>query len=282
MAALPVLLLIALMLFFAGLLVQLWNISDWTTAAAVLVIVALTVLLVIVMTVVPAWVSLRHDHFVFAPFRSPQAWIIFYVVRRLQHWYHPNDDPYWSIENIEWRGNWKAIHPILNSWAEFDLHFLKIEPQDWFEHKVSPVHCVLQWVFDVLRNSSEMEKALLWCLQPKYHPEGLIEDEDELACHVLRASDDTDTPRSLNRLQCNYSVQNQGYQKIYSPVGRYQAELLLRSAHRAIDDVSDDLQKAWEVTDYSCNKLLYHGIFYNYSEKDIVYDTSPLSHSLHL
>jgi len=72
-AALPVILLVALMLFFAGLLVQLWNISDKTTAATVLVIVALTVLLIVVTTIVPACISVRHDHSAFAPFRSPQA-----------------------------------------------------------------------------------------------------------------------------------------------------------------------------------------------------------------
>ena len=281
MAALPVILLIALILFFAGLLVQLWNVSDRTTAAAVLVIVALTVLLVIVTTVVPAWVSLRHDHSVFAPFRSPQAWIVFYIVRRLQHWYHP-DDPIWSDENIEWRGNWKAIHPILNSWAEFDLHFLKIEPQDWFEHKASSVHCVLQWVFEVLRNSSEMEKSVLWCLQPNNHSE----DEDELARHVLLTSDDKDTFSSTHLSQYHYSVRHQGYHRIDSPVGRYQAELLLRSAHRAIDDASDDasddLQKAWKVIEHSCNKLWWGGIFDNYSGKDIVHRTSSSSHPLNL
>ena len=268
MAALPVLLLVALMLFFAGLLVQLWNISDKTTAAAVLVIVAVIVLLVIFTTVVPAWVSLRHDHSAFAPFRSSQAWVVLYIVRRLQHWYHPNDSYHTDIFTIEVIKNWKAIHPILNSWAEFDLHFLMIEPQDWFEHKVSSIHCVLRWAAEVLRNSSEMEKSLLWCLQQKYHPQGLILDKDALARHVLRASDDTD---SSDRSQYDFSVRHQGYQKIDSPIGRYQAELFLRSAYRAIDDASEDLQKAWEEIDDSCSKLLYHGIFYTYSGKDIVH-----------
>ena len=279
MAALPVILLLALMLFFAGLLVQLWNVSDRTTAAAVLVIVALTILLVIVTTVVPAWVSLRHDHSLFAPFRSPQAWIVLYVVRRLQHWYHPNDNYYTHVFTIERVQNWKASHPILNSWAE---HFLKIEPQRWFDHKRSSVHCVLRWVAEVLRNSSEMEKSVLWCLQPKYYPKGLIWYKDALVRHVLRASNHQDTPRSPDRLQYEFSVQNQGEQAIGSPIGRYQAELLLRSAHRAIDDTSDDLQKAWEAIEHSCDKLWYHGILDNYLEKDIVHRTSSSSHSYHL
>jgi len=280
MAALPVILLVALMLFFAGLLVQLWNVSDKATAAVVLVIVALTVLLVIVTTIVPAWVSTRLNHTAFTPFRSPQAWVVLYIVRRLQHWYRPNDLRPWR--NIEWIGNWKAIHPTLNSWAEFDLHFLKIEPQEWFEHKVSSVHCVLRWVVEVLRNSSEMEKALLWCLQSKYHPKYLIEDEDELARTVLRASNGEDTAGDSNRSQYDFSVQNQGYHGIGSLIGRYQAELLLRSAHRAIDDASDNLQQAWEVIGHSYDNLWYHDIFGNYSEKEVVHRTSSSFYSLHL
>jgi len=277
MAALPVILLIALMLFFAGLLVQLWNISDKTTAAAVFVIVALTVLLVIVTTVVPAWVSLRHDQSAFAPFRSPQAWIVFYAVRRLQHWYHPNDGVFWSKQGYSETRDWKANHPILSNWAEFDLYFLKMEKQEWFQHKISSVHSVLKWVFEVLRNSSEMEKSLLWCLQSKYYPKDLIRDEDELAYHVLRSSDNDhheDTPSKSSRLQYDISVQNQGHLKIDSPVGRYQAELLIRSAHRAIDDVSDDVQKAWEGINHSYDELWSYGIFDNYSDKDIVHRKS--------
>jgi len=281
MAALPVLLLIALMLFFAGLLVQLWNIGDKSTAAAVLVIVAVTVLLVIITTVVPAWVSLRHDYSVFAPFRSPQAWVVFYLVRQMQHWYSPK----WYFISFDSETgqykDWKSTHPILNNWAEFDLHFLKIEPQSWFDHNVSSIHCVLRWVAKVLRNSSEMEKSLLWCLQPKYHPEDLVWDEDALARHVLCASNEEDTSRSPDRLQHDFSVQNQGVQGIDSPVGRYQAELLLRSAHRAIDHALDDLQKTWEAIEHSCN-IVYHRIFDNYSEKDIVHRTSSTSYSLHL
>jgi len=119
-----------------------------------------------------------------------------------------------------------------------------------------------------------MEKSVFWCLQPKYLPEGLIRDEDELAHHVLRASNDKDMPRNTYRSHHDYSVQHQGYHRIDSPVGRYQAELLLRSAHRAIDGASDDLQKAWEEIDYSCEKLTYRGILYNYSGKDTVHRTS--------
>jgi len=281
MAALPVILLIALILFFAGLLVQLWNVSDRTTAAAVFVIVALTVLLVILTTIVPACVSLRNDSSSFAPFRSPQAWIVLYIIRQLQHWYHPKGNwlkAWWKNDPSKL---WELNHPILSSWAEFDLRFLKIEPQEWFEHEVSSVHRVLRWVFEVMRNSSEMEKSLLGCLQSKHHPQGLIKDEDMLARHVLHASGDKDTTRNPSWLQYEYSVRNKGHQDIGSPVGRYQVELLLRSAHRAIDH--DRPQNAWGMIDHLYNQLgQWHGIFDFYSEKDILRRMSLPSHSFRL
>jgi len=282
MAILPVILLVAPMLFFAGLLAQLWNVSNRTTATAVLVIVALTMLPVIFTTVVPAWVSTRLNHSAFTPFRSPQAWIVFYIVLRLQYLYHPDDDPDKAWEDDDSRKVWKANHPVLNSWAEFDLHFLKIEPQRWFEHKISSVHCILRWVVKVLRKSSEMEKALIWCLQPMYYPFRLIEDEDALTHHVLHVSDDKGTPSNTHCSQYDHNVQNHGYQTMDSPVGRYRAELLLRSAHHEIDKGSGNSQEAWDAISYSCKKLWDCGIFYNHLEKEIMHRTSPTSYSLHL
>ena len=127
-----------------------------------------------------------------------------------------------------------------------------------------------------------MEKSVLWCLQPKYRPEGLIVDKDELVHHVLCTSDDRDTPSSTHLSQYDFSVRRQGGQQIDSPVGRYQAELLLRSAHRAIDNVSVDPQKVWEGIDDSCYWLRDHGLFDNYLEKDIVHRMSSPPHSLYL
>ena len=141
MAALPVMLLIALMLFFTGLLVQLWTVSDRTTAAAVSVIVSIIALLAIVTTVMPAYYSMQPHRSSFVPFRSPQAWLFFVVYRRFQRWFDSAFDIY------------ERYPPILHSWAEFDLRFLKTESRDWFEHNVSSIHRVLQWVAQVLRNS---------------------------------------------------------------------------------------------------------------------------------
>jgi len=266
MAALPVILLVALMLFFSGLLIQLWNISDRTTAAAVTFIVSMTVLLVILTTVVPACVSTQFKRSSFAPFRSPQAWIFFLIVRRITRWYSLKFDP---------NAKYFSEHPpILFSWSEFDLHFLKIETEDWFDHRISSVHRALQWVVGVLRNSSEKEKSLLWCLHSKLYPQDLVESENFLRNYVLLGSNE-DGSADLDRTYHDYSTHNEGTHKIDSAVGQRHAELLLRSAHRALDDESSNPQKSWDAIHFACGELWYRGIFDNYSGEDIVHRTSP-------
>jgi len=262
MATLPVILLIALMLFFAGLLVQLWSVSDQTTAAAVTVVVILTFALVIVMTVIPACVSMRPRRSAFAPFRSPQAWIFFCAYRGLELWCHRR----FKL--------WNQSPPILSSWAEFDLHFLKIESRHWFDHEFSSVHRVLRWVFEVLCNRSEMEKSLLWCLQSSFHPEELVKSEAGLARHVLFGFDKV-TSDNLNRLYYKYTNRNEGRHRLNNPSSQRQVELLVRSAHYALDNVSNDPQGAWDDIYYSCGKLWYCHIFDDYSGQDIVHCKSP-------
>jgi len=115
MASLPVVLLAALLLFFTGLLIQLWNVINHTTAIAVSVVVALITLVVIVTTIVPALCSMQPRRTAFTPFRSPQAWIFFVVYRRLQQWYH-------NIFHV-----YSEAPSTLASWSPFDHHFLTIE-----------------------------------------------------------------------------------------------------------------------------------------------------------
>jgi len=275
MAGLPVILLIALMLFFSGLLIQLWNVDNHTTALVVSVVVSLTVALVIVTTVVPGWVSMQPHRPSFAPFRSPQAWIFFVVYRQLRHWYHR------SIPM-------KERYPFLSSWSAFDLHFVKSEHEWWFEHSVSSVHRALRWVVEVLRNSSEMEKSLFWCLHSKLYPQDLIKSEDGLCDYVLLGSNDGDRSVNLDHAYYDYSAQNEGTHKIDSAVGQRQTELLVRSAHRALDEVSGNPQKLWDAISFTCFRLcdpwLYdpHGLFGKYSGHDIVQRTSPHLAHFHL
>ena len=270
MAGLPVVLLVALMLFFFGLLIQLWNVTDCTAAAAVTCVVSLTAILVIGTTIVPACVSMQPHRSSFAPFRSPQPWLFFIIFRWLQNWYNHKF-------NV-----WNEYPPILSSWSEFDLHFLKIERKNWFEDSISSVHCALRWVFKVLRNSSEMERCLLWCLQSKPYPKDLVESESVLCNYVLFGSNEEDRSDNLDRLYYDYSERSERRHEIDSAVGQRQAELLIRSAHCALDDVSSNPQKSWDAISSACDKLWYHGSFDKYSGQDIVHRMSPHLANLHL
>lgn len=117
-------------------------------------------------------------------------------------------------------------------------------------------------------------------MQAKFHPTNLIESESELVRYVLLASNEDATCNNPNRVYYDYSQQNEGGHDIDNPVGRLQTELLVRSAHRAIDDAStrDDPQGAWDEIYRSCNELWYSRIFYDYSRDDTVYRMSSISH----
>lgn len=270
MAGLPVVLLVALILFFSGLLIQLWNVNDCTTAVVVSVVVLLTVVLLAITTIVPACVSTQPGLSSFAPFRSPQAWVFFVLYRKVQRWLHRS--PLLNERS-----------PIVSSWAAFDLHFVKSETR-WRcgRGPVTSVHRALRWVVEVLRNSSEMEKSLFWCLHPTklYHPT-LIESEDELRNYVLFNSDEEENRfDNVYRADYDYSTRNEGIHRIDSVVGRHQAELLVRSAHCALDDASSNGHKAWDVINHVCKQLWRHGILENCSGQDVVHRTPFTPNSL--
>jgi len=261
MAALPVVLLIALMLFFSGLLIQLWNVSDHTTAAMVSIVVSLTVTLVIITTIVPAYVSMKPRLSSFAPFRSPQAWIFFVFYRQIQHWYHRSS-------------KLKRHYPILSGWSAFDLHFVKSETEYWFNDSISAVHCALRWMLDVLQNSSEMEKSLVSCLRSEHYPQDLIKLADAPRYYGQLGSDEAGGSNNTDRVYYDYSIRNEGRHNIDSAVGQRQAELLVRSAHCGLDDVSSNSEKSWDTIHFVCDKLWYRGIFKQYSGQDIMHRTS--------
>ena len=262
MAALPVILLTALLLFFTGLLIQLWNVVEHTTAIAVSIVVALTVFMVIVTTIVPAICSMQPRRAAFTPFRSPQAWIVFAVYRRLQQWYHSIFDVYHEAPSS------------LADWSAFDIEFLKVEVEVWFEHEVGSVHQALRWVHKVLGNSSVMEKAVHWCFQKQFHPEELVPSEGHLSRYVF-GSDSGEHTDNPYRLCADLSERVDGWQHIDSAVGRYQADLLVRSAHHAIEHQ----EKHWDKIFHCYKKLQLCDIFEDYSQEDIVHraSLSPLN-----
>jgi len=257
-ASLPVLLLAALMLFFVGLLVQLWNVNDHTTAIAVSVIVALTALVIFVTTVVPAYQGMQPSRSSFTPFRSPQSLIFFVIHRRVQQWL----DYAFDI--------WNEHPPQLRNWAEFDLHFLEMEAVSWFDHRISSIHRALRWVVQVLGSSNEMEQSLLWCLQPQYLPDNLIDSETQLNSYVVIGAEEPDASMDLHFAYCNYSARTEGFHLINAAPGRHQAEMLIRSAHHAIDSVENGDQEAWAGITDALSQLLGYGVFEEYSNKELI------------
>jgi len=150
LAALPVILQAALLLFFGGLLSQLWGLSDITVAIVISIIVGTTSLLIVVTTIVPAHWSGGSLRTSFTPFRSPQAWLYFALYQRIR-------------QLLGFSRN-----RIIRSWVEFDTKFLSCEkysPGDR-QSEITTVHRALCWVMQEFENHQVMEEGVLWCLLP--------------------------------------------------------------------------------------------------------------------
>jgi len=260
-AALPVVLIVALLLFFTGLLVQLWHVSEHTTAIAVSAVVASTALLVIVTTFAPAICGNWHSRASFVPFRSPQAWLSFVAYRQGQHW--------WDRLFNTFPGE---VPPVLSSWNAFDLHFLMIEKKDWFKHDISSIHRALRWVHHTLSTSKTLEQCVLWCLQsPKAIPEELVKQNHSLASYVLPEEEPTGPTYWPDRAWYDFNRHTiRQWKNIESPGGRYQVELLIRTCNQAIDRLSDDWGKAMDEITLCCEYLRrYHDVFEAVSSENV-------------
>jgi hypothetical protein len=252
MASLPVILQAALLLFFGGLLIQLWNVSNNMTAGFVSVIIGLTVLFVIVTTVVPAHWSRKKLHEKFTPFRSPQAWIYFVV--------------YQGIHSIL-KYFTRRSHTIIQSWAALDTAFLSEENKRCkfiFSRlsEVTSVHRALRWVFELFRNSTEMEKSLLWCLQGQNHPQGWRLDDAWLSQYVL--SGDTSVQEylsdNLDHVRYNLSCAI-AWSNIQHNRGRLQIELLIRFSNMTLDQMRQQNfqdKTTWDDFEESLSNLRVH------------------------
>ena len=187
LAALPVILQAALMLFFAGLLVQLWEVSNRTPATVVSIVVGLTIMMVLVTTIVPAHFSESRLGRKLTPFRSPQAWIYFvgyqqlfaavFALRRLFFSIRA------SIMSTMGREMEVSEQPVqhVESWAELDIAFIKEElSSTWYTHTSTSAHQALRWIYTVLGNNDVYKNSVMWCLQEEYPPTGLIDCDMEL------------------------------------------------------------------------------------------------------
>jgi len=245
LAALPVILQAALLLFFAGMLNQLWHVDDHTTAIVVSVIVGFTVLLIFVTAIIPAHCSGRYSYQSFTPFRSPQAWMYFTIYQRIRRAYHA-----------------RPRSSLIASWAAFDTTFLSAE--GFTNPPVLSAHSALRWIFKAFKDSTDKESALFWCIQKAY-----AQTEDPA---LLRYVVDIKTRHparvdSVDNVCYDLSCQVGGREcGIGQARGRFQVELLIKYANWAMDQLKEsehgNSQDLWNVVTRSCSKMLvWHQIF---------------------
>ena len=254
-AALPVILIAALLLFFTGLLIQLWNATEHTTAITVSVIVALTAFLVVVTTLAPAYCGNRHNRTSFVPFRSPQAWLCLITYQQTKYWF---DRVFHGVYNVA---------PTLPSWNAFDLRFLEVEKDWWYRlaHDVSSVHRALRWTYHTLSNSAIITQCVGWCLQSQDTlPENLVYEYqmERLASYVISREESIVTSHWPERVWYYFSIGQFGRRPIGNPVGRYQVEMLIRASNQAAGRLHADWGKEMYEIDRCCLSLCYsHAVF---------------------
>ena len=218
LAALPVILQAALLLFFGGLLSQLWGLSDITVAIVISIIVGTTSLLIVVTTIVPAHWSGGSLRTSFTPFRSPQAWLYFALYQRIRQLLGFSRDR------------------IIRSWVEFDTKFLSCEkysPGDR-QSEITTVHRALCWVMQEFENHQAMEEGVLWCLLPSNLPSVMFDEEgqDFLLNYVSSGVDISPARMKISRRKPLRRLPVTVIGRSTSQLGR--AELLIRNANGLI------------------------------------------------
>lgn len=167
LSGLPAILQVALLLFFAGLLQQLWNVQDHTTVSAVSVIVGIAVLVVTASTIIPAHFSRRGDCKRFTPFYSPQAWIYLFMYQQVVRLCVFITQ---KLFRMQWNSHYTPT-PFSGSWAAYDLEYLTHEnekiakSQTTDEDQVTSIHLVLRSAFEALGNVKDIGNSIFWCLQ---------------------------------------------------------------------------------------------------------------------
>jgi len=230
---LPLLLLSALGLFFAGLLIQLWHANDHTAAICMSVIVAITSAWIIFTAIFPAIGNMSSSS-LFIPFRSPQSWIFFEICYDILTLCAPA-----FLLDLK-------VDVGFSTWDTLDLYFIQNE----LYSASTSTHMALQWVIQRLRNTKDFETAALACLQPSYHPPGIIEDTNQLGRYVLSTSE---SAVFLDLAYYEYTKEQNKALPMSKALQHGQVEMLIRSMNQAID--LDDWSEASKVIRYCAEKL---------------------------
>jgi len=257
MMTLPVILQAALLLFFAGLLDQLWRIGDHIPAICVSVIVGLAVMTLFVTTILPTHCFHLSPGRNFPPFRSPQAWVYLHAYRRVRAFFS------WAF------GVWRHDQIVAGTtWSASDYEFLGLGLKDnaekvslWADHNVRSVEGALSRICDVFPEDNDMMTSLFWCLQPQYYPSGLTLDRKDLAIGLLQHTKKDWLGKSDIISDIYFDLSNNVFTHATPTLERFQAELLVKSinsvsnilARRQPED--PDASFLWDIVEKACRHL---------------------------
>ncbi|KAJ7585780.1 hypothetical protein C8J56DRAFT_128177 [Mycena floridula] len=175
---LPILLEIALVFFFMGVIDLLWSLN-WVVASAVTIVVALTVLFLIATTMLPAWYmcsQFHHDEI-----RRGRRWEI--------AWNDLNPCPYKSPQSLFFTrlANLCLLSLLklpdtldMSSWPSFDAWVIKDSNPEHQDARAkwpadSYVHRGMRWVVLNLGDTLPMVYNILYCINSTPEEENLIQ-----------------------------------------------------------------------------------------------------------
>ncbi|KAK7032085.1 hypothetical protein VNI00_013455 [Paramarasmius palmivorus] len=153
LASLPLILQLALVLFFAGLLDLLWAL-DYIVASLATALIGLSVFILSITTVLPCYYLLTSPSIVFSdsvyvcPYKSPQAWL------------------YYRIARVMFRPILRSkAHIRFPNWASSDLHIIRnhfpvstLNPREYLLRG-------LKWMIATFSDSTVMANHIFHCMQ---------------------------------------------------------------------------------------------------------------------
>ncbi|THU88925.1 hypothetical protein K435DRAFT_678972 [Dendrothele bispora CBS 962.96] len=219
LAAMPLILQLALVLFFAGIIDLLWNLN-YAVAGFCTAVVAASVFVLVWTTVVPAYYlatcpkEIDTDEVPVCPYKSPQAWLFYQLILLF---------PIKKLKKMKFA-----------NWAAADLHILRNHFPNTTPRVNARVHLLrgLKWMVNTFSDSTVMANHIYHILQSF---------TSEVAAIVTRQQEDTPKDVVFYNFFRNSS---------WDPdTGRFLAELFLRQINSSSQSrsVADSLGSFWNL-----------------------------------
>ncbi|KAF5353522.1 hypothetical protein D9756_007994 [Leucocoprinus leucothites] len=208
LSALPLLLIAALLLFFAGFIELLWEV-DPTAAILVAIVVGVALLFIVLTTVLPAAQSLfvcavPGQKFSQCPYKSPQAWMIhkciLLVSRAVQYWGRTSSASRKASTSLDLSR--------IDSWPAYDV-FLRRRRDADKKADTRDVGRGLAWVGETFVQHQELVEAVSQCmrdLDPKIALESLAQMDISRADRVRDRVGSIQRTNSISESRRNGSI----------------------------------------------------------------------------